>query len=77
MAIALLLAASKHVVQLDRGLRQGNWHWDDEAYPTDMLAGKTAVILGYGTIGRRLAPVCQALGMQVIGVRRHEPASTR
>jgi phosphoglycerate dehydrogenase-like enzyme len=73
MAVALLLAASKHVVQLDRRLRQGNWQWDDDAYPTDMLDGKTAVILGYGTIGRRLAPVCQALGMQVIGVRRHEP----
>jgi len=73
MAVALLLAASKHIVQLDRRLRQGNWEWDDESNPTDTLSGKTAVILGYGVIGRRLAPVCQALGMQVIGVRRHDP----
>lgn len=76
MAVALLLAASKHVVQLDRRLRQGNWQWDDETNPTDMLSGKTAVILGYGAIGRRLAPVCQALGMQVIGVRRHQPPAS-
>ncbi len=73
MALALLLAASRHVAALDRRLRQGNWQWDDEMYPTGTFPGKTAVVLGYGAIGRRLAPVCQALGMHVIGVRRHEP----
>ena len=40
-----------------------------------MLPGKTAVILGYGAIGRRIAPVCQALGMRVVGVRRNEPSA--
>ncbi len=75
MALALLLAASKHVVQLDSRLRQGNWQWDDDLQPTDMLAGQTAVILGHGAIGRRVAPVCQALGMEVIGVRRHAAAA--
>ena len=30
------------------------------------------LILGYGAIGRQIAPVCQALGMQVSGVRRLE-----
>ena len=32
------------------------------------------MILGYGAIGRQIAPVCQALGMEVTGVRRHTPA---
>ncbi len=73
MAFALLLAASKHVAELDHRIRQGNWQWDDATHPTDTFPGKTALILGYGAIGRRLAPLCQALGMQVIGVRRHEP----
>lgn len=73
MALALLFAASKHLVPLDRQFRLGDWRWDDDANPTDVFAGKTAVILGYGAIGHRLAPVCQALGMQVIGVRRNEP----
>jgi phosphoglycerate dehydrogenase-like enzyme len=73
MALALLFAASKYLVPLDRQLRSGDWRWDDDAKPTDIFAGKTALILGYGAIGRRLAPVCQALGMQVIGVRRSEP----
>jgi phosphoglycerate dehydrogenase-like enzyme len=73
MALALLLAASKHVAELDHRIRQGNWQWNDETHPTDTFPGKRALILGYGAIGRRLAPLCQALGMEVIGVRRREP----
>jgi phosphoglycerate dehydrogenase-like enzyme len=73
MALALLLGAAKHLAELDHRIRQGNWQWDDETHPTDTLPGKTALILGYGAIGKRLAPLLQALGMQVIGVRRHEP----
>lgn len=34
------------------------------------MAGKTAVVLGYGSIGRRVGALCGALGMTVIGVRR-------
>jgi phosphoglycerate dehydrogenase-like enzyme len=74
MALALLLAAAKHVAELDHRIRQGNWQWNDDTHPTDTFPGKTALILGHGAIGRRLAPLCRALGMQVIGVRRHEPA---
>ncbi len=73
MALALLLAAARHVAEFDRRLRRGDWRWDDARHPTDTFPGKTALILGYGAIGRRVAPVCQALGMHVIGVRRHEP----
>ena len=73
MALALMMAAAKHVPQMDRRLRTGDWRWDDATHPTDTFPGKTALILGYGAIGRRVAPVCQALGMTVIGVRRHEP----
>ena len=34
------------------------------------LAGQTAGILGLGNIGRRVARICQALDMRVIGIRR-------
>jgi phosphoglycerate dehydrogenase-like enzyme len=75
MALALLLSAAKHLPELDRRIRQGSWRWNDDTHPTDTFPGKTALILGYGAIGRRLAPICQALGMRVVGVRRHESPS--
>lgn len=74
MGLTLLLAASKHLAELDHRIRQGDWQWNDDTHPTDTLPGKTALILGYGAIGKQLAPPLQALGMQVIGVRRHEPS---
>ncbi len=37
------------------------------------LWGKTMVIMGYGTIGPRIAAAAEVFGMTVIGVRRSEP----
>jgi phosphoglycerate dehydrogenase-like enzyme len=37
------------------------------------LAGKTMLILGYGTIGERISHVAKAFGMKIIGVRRSPP----
>ena len=73
MAVALLLAAAKVIVPLDRDLRHNNWQGRYGVTSATVLDGKTALILGYGQIGRRIAPVCQALGMRVIGVRRNLP----
>ncbi len=72
-ALALLFAAAKFVVPLDRLLRQGDWRQRYTGAPSLLLHGKRALILGYGAIGRQIAPVCQAMGMQVSGVRRHKP----
>lgn len=72
-AVALMMAAAKLIVPFDQALRRGDWSARYVETPTEILAGKTAVILGYGMIGRRIAPVCQALGMHVIGVRRRQP----
>ncbi len=43
----------------------------------DVLAGKTMLILGYGTIGERIAAAARVFGMEVVGVRRTPPASGR
>jgi phosphoglycerate dehydrogenase-like enzyme len=40
-----------------------------------LLDGKTAVILGLGAIGSRIAKACHVLGMNVHAVRRHIDAS--
>lgn len=70
LALALLLGAAKFLVPFDRALRQGDWRPRYRPTPAALLQGKTALILGYGAIGRRIARVCQALGMDVIATRR-------
>jgi phosphoglycerate dehydrogenase-like enzyme len=69
-AIALLLAAAKFVVPMDRALRGHNWTPRYQPNPSRLLAGKTALILGYGAIGRHVANMCQGLGMSVLAIRR-------
>lgn len=76
MALALLLAAARLIVPNDQALRRGDWSLRYNPPPVTILHGKTVLILGYGAIGQRVGRVCQALGMQVLAVRRRpgEPA---
>lgn len=43
-------------------------HWTE--YAGSELAGRTLAIIGYGSIGRKLAHVAQAMDMKVIATRR-------
>jgi phosphoglycerate dehydrogenase-like enzyme len=54
-------------------LRQRERAWDKKAVlpGISLLAGKTACIVGLGTIGRRCAELAKAFGMHVIGIRRN------
>jgi phosphoglycerate dehydrogenase-like enzyme len=38
------------------------------------MAGATALVVGLGPIGRRIAELCKAFGMRVVGVRRRPEA---
>ncbi len=71
LALALLLAAAKTLLPVDRAFRRGDWRSRYNGAPTLLLEGKTAVILGYGAIGKRISDVCSALGLNVHAVRRH------
>ena len=71
LAIGLMLAAAKFIVPMDRELRHNDWRSRYGNTPTTILHGKCVTILGYGRIGQRIGAVCHALGMTVIGVRRH------
>jgi phosphoglycerate dehydrogenase-like enzyme len=71
MAVALMLAAAKFLVPIDRTFRQHDWTPRYQPNPSILLAGKHALILGFGHIGQRVALVCRSLGMQVTGIRRH------
>jgi phosphoglycerate dehydrogenase-like enzyme len=70
LAITLLLAAAKFVVPMDRALRSHDWRPRYDPSPAVLLAGKTALILGYGSVGQQVAGMCQGLGMNVLAVRR-------
>jgi len=75
LALALLLAAAKTLIPVDRAFREHDWRSRYDGAPTILLHGKTAVILGFGAIGSRIANACNALGMNVHAVRRHVEAS--
>ena len=48
--------------------QQRRHHW--QMNPWSGLKGKTALIIGLGEIGRRVAGHCRHLGMRVLGMRR-------
>jgi phosphoglycerate dehydrogenase-like enzyme len=61
-----LLYWCKDVPLLQR--RQAQRHW--ERYTARSLAGQRVLVVGLGEIGRQVARVCSALGMEVWGIRR-------
>ena len=71
MAIALLLAAAKFLLPIDRSLRAHDWTPRYEPNPAFLLENKSVVVLGYGAIGKRVARACQGFGMRVKVVRRN------
>jgi phosphoglycerate dehydrogenase-like enzyme len=71
LALTLLLAVAKIVVPLDRSLRKHDWTPRYLPSASLLLEGKTALILGYGAIGRRVANYCRHLGMDVLAIRRN------
>jgi phosphoglycerate dehydrogenase-like enzyme len=70
MALALLFAAAKFLVPFDRRFRQSDWRPRYQPNPSLLLEGKSVLLLGYGHIGQHIGRVCQALGMQVLAIRR-------
>ena len=71
LAVALLMAAAKRLLPVDRAFRQGDWRSRYEGATMTLLEGRTVLVLGLGAIGARVAKVCRGLGMRVQAVRRH------
>jgi phosphoglycerate dehydrogenase-like enzyme len=76
-ALALLLAAAHHLVPIDAALRRGDWGDRRDPVPSRHLAGGEALLLGYGAIGRHLAPMLRGLGMRVTALRRSPAGDDR
>ena len=64
-ALALMLALTKRLPELDRIVREGRWHDRHEVELGD-LDGATLGIIGFGRIGRRLAALARPLGMEIL-----------
>lgn len=73
-AFALLLALTNHPEQADRAARSGYWTGlpDSRALSVYVngLEGKTLGIIGYGSIGRQVACIALAFGMNVAATSR-------
>lgn len=64
-ALALIFAAAKDVLNSDRRTRAGDFGVRN-SYKAFELAGKTLGLIGCGNIGRELARLAAAVGMEVV-----------
>lgn len=69
-AVALLLAVANRLLPCDAALRRGEWLGMSEAQPSMALGHEQALLLGYGAIGRHIAPALLGMGMRVVAFRR-------
>lgn len=71
-AIAQILALLRRLPEARDNQAKRHWRgmMGDFARREDEAGGKTAIVVGTGRIGGRIARLCKALGMRVIGVRR-------
>jgi glyoxylate reductase len=67
LALALTLAAARHLSEAERDLRAGRWSgWDPAAYRGIELRGATVGVVGLGRIGGRYAELVHALGADIV-----------
>lgn len=68
-AMMMILACAKLMIRSDNAVRQGRWVWRNGLEPGE-VSGKRLFIIGYGRIGRHLATMASAFGMQIAA---HDP----
>ncbi len=62
LAWALIMASVRHIAFEDRAMRAGKW----QTTLGPVLYGRTIGLLGLGKIGRRMAQIARAFGMEVV-----------
>jgi len=71
--MALMLAATRNIVRLDRETRAGAWNTGLQGFD---LRGKTLGLVGFGPIAQATLPLARAFGMRVIAWT-HNPDTQR
>ncbi len=78
LTMAFILALSTNLLKYDSAAHDGTWSRSDiftlGTWPFSDLEGKTAGIMGLGAIGKNVARICDAFGMNVIALKRGESA---
>ncbi len=76
---AYILDFSSRIRDYDRSVKSGEWEnspcFSYFPIPTAEIAGKTLSIVGYGSIGRRVAEIGSAFGMNIVISTRTAPAN--
>jgi glyoxylate reductase len=73
LAMALLLAAARHLVDARDDARAGRWRtWEPQGYVGLELRGARLAIVGAGRIGRATAQRAEAFGMEIELVGRDD-----
>jgi phosphoglycerate dehydrogenase-like enzyme len=68
-AVAAILYFAKDLRRMVRNQEAGRW----EPFDIVEVSGQTVGIVGYGDIGRAVATRVRAMGMRVLGLKRHGP----
>ena len=72
---ALILEISNKVGQYSASVKNGDWYnakdWTYTLQPLVELKGKTLGIVGFGTIGKKVAEIARVFGMNVISFHKH------
>ena len=63
-SMMMILACAKQVIRSDAAVRTGPWGWRNKLEQGE-VSGKRLLIVGYGRIGRHLARMADAFGMQI------------
>lgn len=64
-AMMLMLGVARRAVDAHNHVRDGGW-WPKDGPRMVDLAGRTALVVGYGRIGARVAAYCKAFRMRVL-----------
>ena len=72
LAVTLMLAAGRRVVETDQILRRGGWTgWEPEQFLGRELRGATVGLVGLGRIGGRVAELLAGFGAELVFTSRH------
>ena len=63
--LGMILTLSRDLIPQNEAMRQADWTVRERVAPSD-IEGKTVLIVGYGRIGKRVAPLAQAFGLRML-----------